>query len=88
MKGSPVYVVDADFIVPVVMRVCIGYNLLVEPRDAGIIDLRCPGADIIVACSRINRRTLMAVVVRGISVACTPFLHYKLFASIFGLIDV
>jgi hypothetical protein len=88
LERRPIHIIDTDFVVPTVMRVRIRENLPVEPRDTSSVDLARPSLDIVVARTRAERRTTIAVVVRSVSVASTPLLHDELLATVLGLGDI
>lgn len=53
-QSLPVNIIDTDLIIPFLMRIGIGQNLPVEPRDAGRRDLRGPSPDVVIARSRVE----------------------------------
>ena len=70
------------------MRVCIGDNLPVHPRNARLADLVRVLLDIRISRRGGERRTAIAHVVGGVEVAHSPFLHYQLFARFLRFLNV
>ena len=70
------------------MWVRVRENLPVHPRNARLADAVCVLLDISVSRRSGERRAAVAVVVGGVEVAHSPFLHDQLFACFLRFLDV